>query len=167
VSAFNHETLNALVDTLGQLPPNINKIPALRDKPIPEILAMGLTPQSAVTVKKKWTRLIAFGAWLKGRGLVDENYANGKKPKALNKSYEKFSEDDLKRLFEGEEFSNGSFSEPFQYWLPVLALYTGARLRSSRNYILLTSRKILKLAIGRLASRPWSTRKPARPPKND
>jgi len=128
VSAFNHETLNALVDTLGQLPPNINKIPALRDKPIPEILAMGLTPQSAVTVKKKWTRLIAFGVWLKGRGLVDENYAEGKKPKALNKSYEKFSEDDLKRLFEGEEFTNGSFSEPFQYWLPVLGLYTGARL---------------------------------------
>jgi integrase len=64
-----------------RLPPNINKIPELREKSIDDILALGLTAQSATTVRKKWSRLQAFFEWAVGQGYADQNYAKGKKPK--------------------------------------------------------------------------------------
>ncbi len=106
----------------------MNKLRETKGKSIEEILALELPPQSAVTVRKKWGRLISFCAWLEGKGLLDRNYAAGKKPKAKAQSYEKFSKTDLIALFESEEYRSGSFTEPFQYWLPLLGLYTGARL---------------------------------------
>jgi integrase len=128
VAALNHEALNRLRDTLLRLPANINKLPQTKGRTIEEILALGLPPQSPVTVKKKWTRLISFCDWLEGKGLVDKNYARGKKPKARTQSYDKFTRDDLARLFESEQYRTGSFEEPFQYWLPMLGLFTGARI---------------------------------------
>lgn len=127
VADLCHEALNKLRDTLLKLPANINKLPATRGKTVAEILALGLLPQSPLTVKKKWDRVSAFLAWLEGKGLVEKNYAKGKKPKAKAQSYEKFTSEDLRRIFESEEYQSG-FAAPFQYWLPLLGLYTGARL---------------------------------------
>lgn len=79
-------------------------------------------------MRKKWSRLITFFDWLEGKGLVDRNYARGKKPKARALSYEKFTHEDLVRLLESDEYRAGSFREAFQYWLPLLGLHTGARL---------------------------------------
>jgi integrase len=128
VAALNHEALNKLRDALLKLPANINKLPQTRGKSVDEILALGLPPQSPLTVKKKWDRVTAFLTWLEGKGLIERNYARGKKPKAKAQSYEKFTKEDLSRLFESTEYQTVGFKEPFQYWLPVLGLYTGARL---------------------------------------
>jgi integrase len=128
VAALSHEPLNKLKDTLLKLPANINKMPQTRGRSVEEILALGLPPQSPLTVKKKWDRVTSFLGWLEGKGLIEKNFAKGKKPKARAQSYEKFTQEDLDRLFGSPEYRTGSFSEPFQYWLPVLGLYTGARL---------------------------------------
>ncbi|MGQ0526264.1 MAG: site-specific integrase [Betaproteobacteria bacterium] len=128
VAELGHEPFNRLRDTLLQLPANINKLAQTKGKPIEEILTLGLPPQSANTVKKKWGRLITFCTWLEGRGLIDRNYAQGKKPKAKAQRYEKFTKADLCALFESAEYRSGTFAEAFKYWLPLLGLYTGARL---------------------------------------
>lgn len=128
ISKLGHETLNRLRDTLMQLPASINKNPATRGKSIEDILALGLPPQSPSTVRKKWGRLITFFNWLEGKGLVGRNYAAGKKPKAKGQSHEKFSAPDLTALFESSEYQTGAFAEAFQYWLPLLGLFTGGRL---------------------------------------
>jgi integrase len=128
IHKVQHEALNQLQETLLQLPANINKNPATRGKTIDEILALELPPQTASTVGKKWGRVITFFTWLEGKGLVDRNYAAGKKPKARAQSQEKFSSSDLSALFESTEYAAGTFDEAFKYWLPVLGLYTGARL---------------------------------------
>lgn len=128
VASLEHEDLNRLKDTLLALPANMNKLPQTKGKAVEEVLALGLPPQSANTVKKKWTRLTSFFEWLVGKGLIDLNYAKGKKPKAKARSYEKFGRNELSRLFESDEYRTGSFEEAFQYWLPVLGLYTGARI---------------------------------------
>lgn len=128
VAALNHELLNKLRDTLLKLPANINKLTQTRGKSVDLILALGLPPQSVLTVKKKWDRVTAFLDWLEGKGLIDKNYARGKKPRAKAQSYEKFTRDDLVRLLESDEYRSAKFKESFQYWLPVLGLYTGARL---------------------------------------
>ena len=141
VAGIGHDALNGLKDTLLRLPANMNKLPLTRDKSIEAILALGLPPQAANTVKKKWTRLISFFDWVVGQGHMDRNLARGKKPKAKAQSYEKFTRDDLTLLFESEAYRTGSFDEAFQYWLPVLGLHTGARLEELAQLHLADIRK--------------------------
>jgi integrase len=128
VASLKHEELNSLKKKLSALPPNINKAKALRGKTIDEILAMKLPAQSARNVQKKWQRLQSFLDWAEGQGLVEKNYAKGKKPKAPTSSREKFSDDDLGRLFESSHYADALYKEPFQYWVPLIAAFTGARL---------------------------------------
>jgi hypothetical protein len=70
---------------------------------------------------------------LEDEGLFDKNIACAKKPRAKLQSYEKFNNDDLNKLFDTGEYRSGSFQEPFQYWLPLLGLYTGVRLEEDRS----------------------------------
>nr|WP_255771774.1 site-specific integrase [Microbulbifer guangxiensis] len=37
--------------------------------------------------------------------------------------------DDLKALFSSEQYQNASFKHSYQYWVPLLLLYTGARVQ--------------------------------------
>ena len=128
ISKLDHDAMNRLKDVLMKLPASIKKNPITRGKTIEEILDLGLPPQALTTVKKKWGRLITFFNWLDNKGLVSRNYALGKKPKGKGQSHEKFSPDDLSALFETPEYQANGFEEAFQYWLPVLGLYTGGRL---------------------------------------
>ena len=114
-------------DLLRKLPVNMNKLSATRGKSVDEILALGLPPQSATTVRKKWKRFISFLDWAEGRGHVEKNLARGVKIRARHGSYEKFTDDDLRRLFETDEYASG-FDEAFKYWVPLIGLFSGARL---------------------------------------
>jgi integrase len=127
-TAVTHEVLNGAKDILVKLPANINKARSLRGKPISEILSMGLPPQAAYTARKKWTRLDAFFTWGEGHGYFPHNYAANKRPKAKGSSYEKFTNDDLERLFLSTEFISGEFDQAFQFWILLIGLFTGARL---------------------------------------
>ncbi|ADG14230.1 hypothetical protein BC1002_0122 [Paraburkholderia atlantica] len=42
--------------------------------------------------------------------------------------YEPFSEDDLRRLFESDDYRDGTFAKASQFWIPLIGLYTGARI---------------------------------------
>jgi integrase len=43
-------------------------------------------------------------------------------------SYIRFSKDDLTALFDSETYKTHSFKKASQYWLPLIGLYTGARI---------------------------------------
>ena len=47
--------------------------------------------------------------------------------KSDSKSYATFTLDDLKRLFNSEKYERGQFAKSWQFWTPLIALYTGAR----------------------------------------
>lgn len=42
--------------------------------------------------------------------------------------YEPFSDEDLRRLFESEDYRLGTFIKAAQFWIPLIGLYTGARI---------------------------------------
>ena len=42
--------------------------------------------------------------------------------------YEPFSDDDLKKLFGSTEYRDQSFAKASEFWIPLLGLYTGARI---------------------------------------
>lgn len=48
--------------------------------------------------------------------------------KRVHRSYKRFSKEELKALFESEEYKNNAFKKPSQFWMPQLGLYTGARI---------------------------------------
>lgn len=48
--------------------------------------------------------------------------------KRIHQSYKRFSNDELKALFESEDYIGNKFKKPSQFWMPLLGLYTGARI---------------------------------------
>ncbi len=52
----------------------------------------------------------------------------GKGKSKKTNTYLPFTEDELKRLFHSVAYQGNSFKKPSQYWLPLLGLYTGARI---------------------------------------
>lgn len=52
----------------------------------------------------------------------------GKGKSKNTNTYLPFSDEELKRLFQSVAYQENSFKKPSQYWLPLLGLYTGARI---------------------------------------
>jgi integrase len=48
--------------------------------------------------------------------------------KRVHQSYKRFTGDELKALFESGDYKNSTFKKPSQFWMPLLGLYTGARI---------------------------------------
>lgn len=117
--------------TLVQLPPNLNKSPSYRDKSISEVLAMNCLPAAPNTVNKNLVRISALFDWAINHGYTDLNPASGmtiRNPKRANEERKAFSDSDLDKLFSSREYAYSEHRHPYQFWVPLIALHTGARL---------------------------------------
>lgn len=96
------------------------------------------TDIGATTQKLHLERVGAFLRHLKGKLQYPEDLSDALKmakvPKA--QSYEKFEADELRALFESEAYADMEFSKSFQYWLPMVCLYTGARIEEPASILL-------------------------------
>jgi hypothetical protein len=64
-------------------------------------------------------------------GYMDKNPAEGLKPpkkKQTREQRQAFDEEDLQKLFHSDLYLKDKHTKPYQFWLPVLGLYTGCRL---------------------------------------
>lgn len=116
---------------LQRLPSNLNKSPKYRGKSIDEVLSLSDKPAAPNTINKNLTRVSALFEWAIKYGYATLNPARGMtitNPKRANEERQAFSDDDLKRLFGSNEYVTHSHKHPYQYWVPLIALYTGARL---------------------------------------
>jgi len=131
-STLQHPQLNEYKSKLFKLPPNINKIQRYRDKTVDEILKMDdVQPMARNTLKKHLGRVSSLFEWGVQHGYTDKNYASGLtigKNKKAEEDRSVFDQEDLKKLFESEEYLEQKFEHPYQYWIPLIALYSGARL---------------------------------------
>ncbi|WP_027709132.1 site-specific integrase [Zooshikella ganghwensis] len=139
----------ALLDILGDIPINqlgheqatkyVEKIlnyPARRTlgvnskKSLEELIASGVPNITARTAKNHVTRINTFFNWLKMKRYIPENYLSGLAPKGKQTSTKKeaFSKNELRTIFSTSPFKDDSRCTPWRYWVPILALYTGARL---------------------------------------
>ncbi|MCA9330716.1 tyrosine-type recombinase/integrase [Candidatus Saccharibacteria bacterium] len=118
-------------DKLGQLPPNREKKAQYRGKSIQELLAMPIDqPMSARTVQKNLERFSAFLRWAQGENLISNNPAEGIRPAGTPKGSTRkpFTNEDLNKLFKSKQYLQSEHKKPHHFWLPLLGLYTGARL---------------------------------------
>lgn len=90
-------------------------------------------PQSHSTARKKYGFVKAFLNWASVDRCIREgaDFANILPSKGGKKKgdggYVPFTAKDLKKLFESPEYTDG-FDAPYKYWIPLIGLYTGARL---------------------------------------
>ncbi|MBS1191381.1 MAG: hypothetical protein H6R10_3173 [Rhodocyclaceae bacterium] len=80
--------------------------------------------------QKRLQRAGAVFRWAKARRLISDDFKEFFRypGKIEDNPYLKFNNADLKALFESDEYKNHLFKKPSEYWLMVLALFTGARL---------------------------------------
>lgn len=86
---------------------------------------------SSATKAKKLGRIKSFLNWARDeQQLTSVSTAilqlSGRKIDSAH--YEAFSDDDLKKLFNSPAYRDQSFAKASEFWLPLLGLYTGARI---------------------------------------
>tara|TARA_R110001599_G_C12236808_1_gene658493 strand:+ start:68 stop:1222 length:1155 start_codon:yes stop_codon:yes gene_type:complete len=121
-------------DTLHKLPSNRTK-GIYAGKSIDELLHLDVDESkrwSPTTVKNYAQKVSSFLKWLARNNYsvagLEQPLAGIKRPeKAAHEERPIFTPDELNRLFESKEYLHGTHKKPSHYWVPLLALYTGAR----------------------------------------
>ena len=118
-----------------KVPSNRNKSRKYRSKSIHEILELDIPKAdkfSARNKEKYLQRLSSFLTWL-----AKEDYAQSgintplqgvvSKKAAESEERQQYKASDLKKLFVSRHYTNGLHDHPFKFWVPLIALFTGAR----------------------------------------
>lgn len=130
IADISRDTIRQYKTDIQKLPSNMNKKKVLRGKTIPEILNLGLKPMSEQTAKQSLQRVGTFFKWAVQEGYLHKSPAEGisiKGTKGASKR-EDFQLNEIKQIFSHPHYTEGTFKESWQYWLPLMGVYTGARL---------------------------------------
>jgi integrase len=117
----------------------LKKIPARRNKfsvttTFEEMISTGGDPISAKTYRDTTSLVSQFLLWAENEGYTIEQNLNrifkisSKKNNANALKRLNFNDDQLIALFESDQYQKGQFKKPSEYWAPLIALYSGARL---------------------------------------
>jgi len=136
MSELNHETMNNFFERLKNWPSNRTKRKEYRDLSIEELSAIQIPEKdriSVATIDKHMVWVGSFMDFAEKRGYVEKNYARGLKMprKASSKRDDEktavFTKEQLESIFRSEEYMKDTFEKDWQFYIPVIALYTGMR----------------------------------------
>jgi integrase len=129
---LNYKTLADFRGALTGYPSNANKKKEYRGKSVRKILQMEIAkPLSVSSVNKHIIRTGAFLKWAVKKGYVAANFAEGltitKRNTKEEEEREAYPKGDLLRLIQSP-LASFRKSKPERFWIPLLGLYSGARL---------------------------------------
>ena len=149
-AAQNEATFQQLLELIGDLPVMAVTKSVVRDyrqillsypanrhkghrkhKTISQLIKEGSDPISLETVRNIIGRVSSFFSWLVKQGYVEGNPFAGVAPRRVHSARSErssFTDDDLTLLFGTRLFTHKAYKHEWQYWLPLLGLYTGARI---------------------------------------
>lgn len=121
-------------DYMFIMPANMQKKPRYKDKTYEELMVMEIPEQDKAkdqTIKNNFIRANTFLRWLGTKyqlalrfdGILGINLQQNPDEERLP-----FSTDDLKRLFHSPRYVNQELNKAAHFWVPLLGLFTGARL---------------------------------------
>ena len=130
VASVTKATAREYKKLLLAYPKNRNKGNRFK-KTINQLLNEGSEILSHETVRNTVGRVSSYFNWLVKQGYRDDNPFVGIAPKRTHSSRSErssFTDDELRILFGTDLFKGKCYKFEWQYWLPVLGLYTGARI---------------------------------------
>ena len=132
INQYDHQAIRQYKETLGKLPANRNKIEKYRDKTIDKIISMpDAKPMAVNSVNKNIRRLSQLFKWAVQNGYIERNIVEGMslpETKRQDKYREVFDKEDLTKIFSSPIHKKKEYLHSYYYWLPLLGLYTGARI---------------------------------------
>ena len=132
INQYDHQAIRKYKETLGKLPANRNKIEKYRDKTIEKIISMpDVKPMAVNSVNKNIRRLGQLFKWAVQNGYIERNIVEGMslpETKRQDKYREVFDKEDLAKIFSSPIHKKKEYLHSYYYWLPLLGLYTGARI---------------------------------------
>lgn len=134
MASIDYGVSNFFKSTLQRLPSNMSKKPLYKDKTIDEILAMPIPKEHLLSITKvnqNVSRVSSLIGWAHRHGYIQNNPFTELKIKEKESAISKrspFTDEDLVKLFSSKDYQQGNFKNPYYYWLPLLGLYTGARI---------------------------------------
>jgi integrase len=132
VDKLSHEVARKYKRILMKLPSNMRKDKRYRDLSIKEIIKLkDVKPIASNTVNNNLSTIIAFASWGRKHGYLSENFFEGMKVTNKKKAQDErkpFSDEDLIKIFDPEKYLRETAESSFRYWVPLLGLFTGARI---------------------------------------
>jgi integrase len=123
-------------NVLFRLPSNRNKKPMYSKRTIEQLIEMDISPHdllSNTTISNHFVKVASFLSWLSENDLAEYNLCSPlkrviKKDKSDSELRSEFNGSDLSALFNNNYYLEGRHRYQSHYWIPLLALFTGARL---------------------------------------
>lgn len=129
VTKLSGELVRHYRDTLPKIPAHRSQHSELS---ISGLIALNQQKVSEQTVKNSYNQIAELLSWIESEGYpITPNLKNifSKTGRVKNKQERiPFSDEQLKLMFQSEAYKNGTIKRPSDYWLPLLGLFTGARL---------------------------------------
>ena len=116
-------------DKVSRLPKNRKKLyPELSIEDLLEIDIPADHLPASRTIDEKLVAVRSFLIWCRTqKQYIDTDPSDGVKVRAQSRSYAPFSSSDLQVMFHSKEYLENKHRTSWQYWIPLIALYTGAR----------------------------------------
>ena len=102
-----------------------------REKTLEQLVEEDCVSISLETVRNIMGRVSSFFNWLVKQGYREDNPFSGVAPRRAHSARSErspFNDNDLKLIFGTAIYKDKVYAHDWQYWLPLLGLYTGARL---------------------------------------
>jgi len=133
VTQLDKKTAREFKEKLLRYPKDRSKLKALRGLPINEIMdgQLQYTCISRSTASKRWDMIVSILNMAKSVGHITSNHLSGMPIKVSDDKKDKrhpFTEGDIMTIFSQPMFTQGKRLRDHYYWLPLLGLYTGARI---------------------------------------
>jgi len=132
---LNRDHMRAYHRIMHHLPKRRTIDPRWKKKPLAKLLNMTIPEADklgATSLGNAFTNIRSFVNWLEDEGLVPKAATLNKvlevQRKSVTPEREAFTDDELRALFSPENFRPEEFRSSWQFWLPLLGMYTGARL---------------------------------------
>jgi integrase len=135
IDGINASTCRDFKSDIRKLPKNHSKDSRYRELSIQELLKRKIREEdllSIESVNKHIGRLSSFLNWCVQQSFLERNYSTGMQirvSKAGIDRREPFTVEELNRLFTDPIFNDGEMKNNYYFWLPLIALYSGARIQ--------------------------------------
>ena len=133
VNKLDKSHINSFKEQLVKLPTNVNKHPQTKQLAVLDVVNKDhLLPVISIsTVNKHLNKISAILGWAVINGYAETNIASGitiKQNKNMQNARSSFLNNELAQIFSLGIYTQNKHIHPYCFWLPLLGLYTGARI---------------------------------------